>query len=50
MGDGKATVRLRAAGHSVAVHLVAREDPPEALTCSSDPAGFPRWEVTRVVG
>ncbi|MGZ4619171.1 MAG: sucrase ferredoxin [Frankiaceae bacterium] len=49
-GEGKATVRLRTGAQHVTVHLVASEDPPAALTCTSAPAPFPRWKVTRVVG
>ena len=49
-GEGKATVRLRSGPQHVTVHLVASEDPPAALTCTSAPAAFPRWKVTRVVG
>ena len=49
LGPGKATVRLRTGTRHVTVHLVASEDPPEALTCTSEPARFPRWTVTRVV-
>jgi hypothetical protein len=49
-GEGTATVRLRTGERHVTVHLAASEDPPVALTCTSAPAVFPRWSVTRVVG